>query len=298
MTAKFRQIWDRPSSHPVIGPYWRLMRLDKPVGSLLILWPTLASLWIAGEGNPDISLIIIFTLGTFVMRSAGCVINDFADRKVDAGVARTASRPLATGELSSRNAMVCFAVLGILAFGLVLLTDKRTILLSLVGLALAMIYPFLKRLTNLPQIWLGFAMNWGLVMAYSAQADTLSPGLWILYAATICWTVTYDTFYAMVDREDDLRMGIKSIAILFGDLDRHMTAFLQMLTLAALFIASQRFGLGAPFLNFAVAGSALLFGYQQYLIRHREPAACFAAFMNNRWVALLLFVGVITDFIF
>lgn len=274
------------------------MRLDKPVGSLLILWPTLASLWLAAGGPPDIDLVIIFTLGTFLMRSAGCAINDFADRKVDGKIERTSNRPLARNELSAKNALLCFSVVCLIAFFLVLLTNKLTILLSFVGLILAVIYPFLKRITHLPQIWLGLAMNWGILMAFSAQAGTIAPGIWVLYAAAICWTVAYDTFYAMVDRDDDIRMGVKSIAILFGEQDRLMSGILQALTLIALYLVGQRFELGAAYYWVCIGGIGLLFVYQQYLIRGREREMCFRAFMNNRWVGLLLFAGVVSQYLF
>ena len=279
--------------HPKIGPYWRLMRLDKPVGSLLILWPTLASLWLAGNGKPDLGLIILFTLGTFLMRSAGCVINDFADKEIDAGVKRTSARPLATGELSRRQALVCFLIICALAFALVLLTNLLTIYLSFVGLALAVVYPFLKRITHLPQVWLGLAMNWGIIMAFTAQSGSLDQRIWILYAGAICWTVAYDTFYAMVDRDDDIKLGVKSIAILFGKKDRLMTGILQLLCLLAVYFVGERFELGLVYYVLSLGSVALLFVFQQYLIREREPEHCFRAFMNNRWVGLLFFLGIV-----
>jgi len=281
--------------HPIIGPYWRLLRLEKPVGSLLILWPTLASLWIAGQGRPEVGLIIIFTLGTFFMRSAGCAINDYADRDFDGNVTRTTQRPLATGELKPRQAVYAFLILCVISFGLVLLTNQLTIYLAFVGAALAAIYPFMKRITHLPQVWLGLAMNWGIVMAYSAQSNTLHPGIAVFYAATILWTVVYDCFYAMVDREDDLEIGVKSIAILFGEHDRLFCGILQFMSVFAFYLAGQRLELGGLYYLLTVGGVSLLFVYQQYLSRERDRTGCFAAFMNNRWVALLIFVGVFTD---
>ena len=271
------------------------MRLDKPVGSLLILWPTLASLWLAADGQPAIYLVVIFTLDTFLMRSAGCAINDFADRKVDGEVERTADRPLATGEIPAKNALICFVLICLISFGLILLTNRLTVYLSLVGVVLATIYPFLKRVTHLPQVWLGLAMNWGIIMAYSAQTGSLESNIWLLYAGTICWTVAYDTFYAMVDRDDDLRLGVKSIAILFGDQDRLMTGLLQGLAIIAFFLVGHRFNLGLAYQCISLGGISLLFIYQQYLIRGRERALCFRAFLNNRWVGLLLFAGVFID---
>ena len=271
------------------------MRLEKPVGSLLILWPTLASLWIAADGQPDISLVIIFTLGTFLMRSAGCAINDFADRDFDGEVKRTEARPLANGELEPHRALICFLALCMVSFGLVLLTNKLTIYLSFVAVMLAAVYPFLKRITHLPQLWLGLAMNWGVVMAYSAQAGTLHPGIGVFYAATILWCVVYDCFYAMVDRDDDLRLGVKSIAILFGEQDRAICAMLQILCLLAFYMAAERLELGWAFNVITIGGSAVLFAYQQYLVRERDRGACFVAFMNNRWVGLLIFAGTAID---
>lgn len=291
-----RSLLDRlatyPATHAVVGPYWRLMRLDKPIGSLLILWPTLASLWLSSGGTPSLGLIFIFTLGTFLTRSAGCAINDFADRHVDGDVERTKDRPLVKGELTAKNALLCCALACFAAFALVLLTNKLTILLSFVGLALMVIYPFLKRHTHLPQVWLGFAMNWGIVMAASAQANTIAPGIWLLYAGTVCWTVAYDTFYAMVDREDDLRLGVKSIAIFFGEQDKLMAGVLQACALFAFHLAAQRFELGLIYYIVAIGGALVLFAYQQYLIKDYERSHCLKAFLNNGWVAFLLFLGV------
>lgn len=283
------------SSHRIIGPYWRLMRLDKPIGSLLILWPTLASLWIAGDGHPALHLVVIFTLGTFLMRSAGCAINDYADRDFDGHIERTQNRPLAKGELTPRQALTCFLIICTISFGLVLLTNPLTIYLAIVGAALAAIYPFLKRITHLPQLWLGLAMNWGVVMAYSAQAGTLHPGIGVFYAATIIWCVVYDCFYAMVDRPDDIKHGIKSIAILFGEQDRSICAMLQLMCLFAFYVAGQRLELGEIYQYITLGGCFMLFAYQQWLIRSRDTKGCFAAFMNNQWVALLLFIGVLAD---
>ncbi len=277
--------------HKRIGPYWRLMRLDRPVGTLLILWPTLVGLWLATAGHPPLGLLVIFVVGTFLMRAAGCVINDFADRRVDGAVERTRTRPLATGELQPQQALRLFVLLCVLAFGLVLFTNWLTIGMSLIGALLAAIYPFLKRFTHLPQVWLGMAMNWGIVMAWTAGTATLGREIWEFYLAALCWTVAYDTCYAMVDREDDLRIGVKSIAILFGDLDRAMIGLLQLLCLMALALGGKAFELG-PVYHLALLTIAALFGYQQWLIRGRQRDACFAAFMNNRWVGLAMFLGV------
>lgn len=283
------------AGHAVIGPYWRLMRIDKPIGTLLLLWPAMASLWIAGEGNPDISLVIIFLLGTFLMRSAGCAINDYADRGLDGQVKRTSHRPLATGELTPKKALICFISLCLISLFLVLLTNRLTIYLAFVGAILTAVYPFLKRITHLPQVWLGLAMNWGIMMAYSAQTGTISEGIVIFYLATVLWCVAYDCFYAMVDREDDIRMNAKSIAILFGEQDKLFCGILQFLCLMTLYTAGNELELGIFFNLITIGGSAGFFIYQQYLIRNREPENCFKAFMNNSWVALLLFLGVAID---
>ena len=296
MNAFNRRHWlTNLSTDRHFGPYIRLMRLNKPIGSLLILWPTLASLWTAAAGQPKISLVVIFVLGTFLMRSAGCAINDFADRHVDRYVKRTATRPLATKELQPKQALVCFFVVSALAFSLVLLTNRLTIYLSFCGAALAVIYPFLKRITNLPQIWLGLAMNWGVIMAYSAQTGTLDAGIGLFYGATILWCIVYDCFYAMVDRDDDLRLGVKSIAILFGQQDRLICGLLQAICLIALYIAGDTLALGIGYQLICVGGCGLLFIYQQTLIRHRDRDACFAAFTNNKWVGLLMFIGTVAD---
>lgn len=285
-----------PSKHPLIGGYWRLMRLDKPVGTLLILWPTLCSLWLASDGSPGFKLFFIFVLGTFLMRAAGCVINDFADRNFDGAVSRTANRPLATGELSTKQALRLFYALCLTAFVLVLFTNKLTIAMSLVGALLAAIYPFLKRVTHLPQVWLGLAMNWGVIMAWTAVTGSLSKEIWIFYLAAIFWTVAYDTCYAMVDREDDLRIGVKSIAILFGEQDKFMIGVLQIFTLSALIMSGQLFELGISY-QIALGVVTCLFAYQQWLIRNRQTQACFQAFMNNRWVGLAIFLGILTHYL-
>lgn len=274
--------------------YARLMRLNKPIGILLLLWPTLWSLWLAAKELPRWDLLLIFTLGVIVMRSAGCVINDFADRKIDGKVARTQKRPLITGAVSSREAIVLFLVLCLIAFGLVLLTDPLTIKLSVGGLVLAFIYPFMKRHTHLPQIALGAAFAWGVPMAFAAQAGELKKDMWLIYLTVVLWTVVYDTFYAMVDRADDLKIGVKSTAILFGEQDRFITGVLQVMVLYSLYLIGQHFSLGV-FYNLSLVNVAGLFCYQQVLIRYREPEACFKAFLNNNWVGAVVFVGIAVD---
>jgi len=273
----------------------RLIRWNRPIGSLLLLWPTLWALWIAAEGVPDIDLLVIFTVGTVLMRSAGCIINDLADRKLDGGVTRTRARPLVTGDVTVTEAVVFFFVLCLAAFGLVLMTNLLTVLLSIPALALASCYPLMKRVTHLPQVVLGMAFSWSIPMAFAAQTAELPSPLWLLFVGNLLWTVVYDTKYAMVDRRDDLEVGIKSTAILFGESDRTVIAVLQVLCLAALALAGRQFGLAWPYFAslLVVAG---LFGYHLYLIRDRDEAACFRAFTHNSWVGLTIFVGIAASY--
>lgn len=281
--------------NPSLISYAKLMRLHRPIGIYLVLWPTLWALWLAAEGWPDGKVLVIFVLGVIAMRSAGCVINDFADRHFDGHVERTRDRPIVSGELSSKQALRLFIGLCLFALLLVLLTNPLTVLLSLGGVALATIYPFMKRHTHLPQVVLGAAFAWSVPMAFAAQTAALPPELWLLYTCVVLWTVCYDTFYAMVDREDDLKIGVKSTAILFGDMDRAMTGTLQIMVLVALVMVGQRFELGDIYLASLVLVAAL-FAYQQYLIRDREPKACFRAFLNNNWVGMLVFIGIALDY--
>lgn len=274
--------------------YALLMRLHKPIGSLLLLWPTLWSLWLAAKGVPSLKNLLIFTLGVFLMRSAGCVINDFADRKIDGKVKRTQDRPLATGAVSSAEAIILFLVLCLLAFGLVLQTNMLTIQLSVGGLLLAFCYPFMKRYTHLPQVVLGAAFAWGIPMAYAAETGTIPHNIWLVYLAVVLWTLVYDTFYAMVDRDDDLKIGVKSTAILFGEQDRFITGILQLLTLYTLYLVGSRFELGTYY-QVSLGVAALFFAYQQWLIRYRAREACFKAFLNNNWVGMTIFIGIAAD---
>lgn len=276
--------------------YLQLMRLDRPIGTLLLLWPTLWSLWLAAKGVPSVKNLLIFSLGVLLMRSAGCVINDFADRKVDGRVSRTQNRPLASGKVTTKEALILFALLIVLAFILVLLTDTTTILLSVGGLVLAASYPFMKRYTHLPQVVLGAAFAWGIPMAFSAEAGGLHKEMWLIYTAVVLWTVAYDTFYAMVDRPDDLKVGVKSTAILFGDMDRVITGCLQALVIYSLYLVGQRFQLHWPFYVSLVVASGL-FVYQQWLIRFREGPACFKAFLNNNYVGLAVFAGILLSYL-
>ena len=270
----------------------QLMRLDRPIGILLLLWPTLGALWLASEGFPQLDLLLIFALGTVVMRSAGCCINDFADAKIDGHVARTTQRPLATGELSRREALQAFIALSLLGFGLVLLTNRFTILLSFGAIAVAALYPFMKRLTNLPQLVLGIAYSFGILMAFSAATNGIPPAAYLLFIANCLWTTAYDTQYAMVDREYDLKIGVKSTAVLFGSADTLIIGVLQGLVILAWWLAGYRFGLDWPYFAGVIA-AAILFAYHQTLIRNRLPEPCFKAFLHNRWVGLVMFLGVV-----
>ena len=248
--------------------YWQLTRMDRPIGTLLLLWPTLWALVIAANGLPDLSVLVVFVLGVILMRSAGCVINDFADRKVDGHVKRTKQRPLPSGAVTSKEAVVLFLVLAVVSFLLVLTMNPLTIQLSFVGVGLSFIYPFMKRYTHLPQLFLGLAFSWAIPMAWAAQTNELPSMVWFVFVINALWTIAYDTQYAMVDRDDDLKIGIKSTAILFGRLDKLVIGVLQLITLAMLIVLGMYYQLGASFYwSLLVVGG--LFVYQQHLIRHR-----------------------------
>jgi 4-hydroxybenzoate polyprenyltransferase len=276
--------------------YKLLMRMDKPIGSLLLLWPTLWALWLASEGVPSILYLAVFCAGVFIMRSAGCVINDWADRKIDGHVKRTENRPIVSGKVQSREALQLFILLIAIAFVLVLMLGWQTVALSVVGLLLASSYPFMKRYTHLPQVVLGAAFSWSMPMAYMAVSGQLPAVMWWLYVANLCWTVAYDTMYGMVDRDDDIKIGVKSTAILFGQLDRVMVALLQIVTLVILFFVGQSLGLSTIF-YVGLAGAGGFFTYQQWLIRYREPTACFKAFLNNNYAGMMLFAGIAGHFL-
>ncbi len=273
----------------------QLIRFDKPIGTLLLLWPTMWALWIAAEGVPDWDLLLIFCLGTFLMRSAGCVVNDLADRHWDGEVNRTQGRPLVTGAVSPGEARLLFLGLLLVAFVLVLFTNGLTVKLSFGAVALASTYPFMKRYTHLPQVVLGAAFSWSIPMAFAAQTGELPPGLWLLYVANLLWTMAYDTKYAMVDRDDDLVVGIKSTAILFGDRDRLIIGLLQLSFIGLMIMAGVNFNLGT-FYYLGLVAAAGLCVYHQYLIRERDPAECFQAFLHNNWVGVVIFAGLLLDF--
>lgn len=276
--------------------YAELMRLDRPIGTLLLLWPTIGALWIAAEGFPGFSLFVIFVLGTGVMRSAGCCINDFADSEIDGCVERTANRPLARGALTRKDALLCFFLLSLIGFVLVLMTNLSTVLLSIGALCVIAIYPFMKRFTNLPQVMLGIAFSWGILMAFTAQTDSIPAAAILLFIANTLWTIAYDTQYAMVDREFDKKIGVKSTAVLFGDADKVVIGVLQAMFIAAMYLAGQRLALGGIFYSALLAASVLLI-YQQALIRERAPAQCFKAFLNNNWVGALIFAGILLNYL-
>lgn len=281
---------------PKIQPFFELMRLNKPVGIYLLLWPTLWALWVAAKGIPDFSVLLIFTLGVIFMRSAGCVINDYADRKVDGHVGRTVNRPLVTGTISSKQALILFFGLLTTSFLLVLFTNTLTIQLSFAGAALAAIYPFMKRHTHLPQVFLGAAFSWAIPMAFAAQADELPKYLWLIYMANLSWTVAYDTMYAMVDRDDDIKIGVKSTAILFADADRLMIGILQGIAIFCLLLLGSELALNAFYYLGLVVASALMI-YQQVLIRGRDKAGSFAGFINSHWVGVAVWIGLVLAYL-
>ena len=274
-----------------LGAYLRLMRADRPIGWLLLLWPTWWGLWVASGGLPNWHHLIVFTLGVWLTRAAGCVINDYADRWLDGQVERTRGRPLVTGEVSGREALVLFLVLMLLAFALVLTLNRLAIWMSVIGVLLAASYPFLKRHTYLPQVYLGMAFGWGIPMAFAAIQGNVPAVAWLLYIGNILWATAYDTWYAMVDREDDLRMGAKSTAILFGELDLVAQGVLYAAMFLALALAGQRAGLGIFYwLGLAIAAALVAWQFQH--AKSRERAACFRAFLHNNWVGVAIFAGI------
>ncbi len=276
--------------------YALLMRLDRPIGIYLLLWPTLWSLWIAAKGFPDPKILIIFVLGVVLMRSAGCAVNDFADRKIDPHVERTKNRPLASGKLSSKEALLLFAALGIVAFLLVTQLNKTTLLLSVGAIILVASYPFMKRYHSLPQVHLGVAFAWSVPMAYSAVTGNL-PTLagWLIFVATVLWTIAYDTMYALTDKPDDLKIGVKSTAILFGEKNRLIIGVFQLLMLFTLLSVGLLSGLGGAYYSGLIV-SAVFMGYQHYLLSQSETENGLLAFLNNNWVGMIIFMGILLDY--
>ena len=274
-----------------MNAYIRLMRLDKPIGSLLLLWPTYWALFLSADGWPDLDLLIIFTLGVFIMRTAGCVINDFADRKIDKHIVRTQGRPLVTGEISLNSALVVFGLLLLAALGLVLQTNILTIKLSLIALALATLYPFTKRWTNLPQLVLGAAFGMTVPMAFSAQTGVIPLSAWLVFMATLVWTLIYDTFYAMADREEDLKIGVKSTAILFAKYDQIIITLLQILLIFIFILIGNSFNLGLIY-DFSLIIISLFMIYHQFLLKKRQKEEYFKAFLNNNFIGMIAFLGI------
>ncbi len=274
-----------------MNAYIRLMRLDKPIGSLLLLWPTYWALFLSADGWPDLDILIIFTLGVFIMRTAGCVINDFADRKIDKHIVRTQQRPLATGEISSNSALVLFGLLLLIALGLVLQTNILTIKLSLIAVLLATLYPFTKRWTNLPQLVLGAAFGMSVPMAFSAQTGVVPLTAWLVFIATLVWTLIYDTFYAMADRDEDLKIGVKSTAILFAKYDQIIITLLQILLIIVFILIGNTFDLGLIY-DFSLVIIAFFMIYHQFLLKKRQKKEYFKAFINNNFIGMTVFLGI------
>ena len=274
-----------------MNAYIRLMRLDKPIGSLLLLWPTYWALFLSADGWPDLDILVIFTLGVFIMRSAGCVINDFADRKIDKHIIRTQGRPLATGEISSNSALVLFGLLLLIALGLVLQTNILTIKLSLIALMLATLYPFTKRWTNLPQLVLGAAFGMSVPMAFSAQTGVIPLTAWLVFIATLVWTLIYDTFYAMADRDEDLKIGVKSTAILFAKYDQIIITLLQILLIIVFVLIGNTFDLGLIY-DFSLVIILFFMIYHQFLLKKRQKEEYFKAFLSNNFIGMAVFLGI------
>lgn len=275
---------------------WRLMRFDRPIGILLLLWPTLWALWIAGDGSPSTKNILIFCTGVVLMRAAGCIMNDVADRDFDPHVERTRCRPLASGELTVREALIAFFALMSLAFGLVLMTNVLTIKLAFGGALLASTYPFFKRWTHFPQVILGLAFGWGIPMAFAAETGQIASIAWLILLINVIWSVIYDTLYAMVDREDDVSIGLKSTAIMFGRFDLLIIRVLKILMIALLVLLGLKLQFSWPwFVGVAIAG--VLFTRQQYLVRERDRDACFNAFLNNNWVGVAVWAGLLATYL-
>ena len=280
-----------------LGDYARLMRLDRPIGIWLLLWPTLWALWISSRGKPNPRIFVIFVVGTVLMRSAGCAINDYADRSFDPHVARTKDRPLAAGRISTLEALLLFAVLSLAALMLALQLNKATLLLAVVGGFLAVTYPFIKRFLPVPQMYLGVTFGLGIPMAFEAQFEQVPQVAWLLLLANVLWVTVYDTIYAMVDRDDDIKIGVRSTAILFGDSDRHIIAVLQLMTLLSLYLVGRMIHMGYWY-AMGLSAAAAFFVYQLYLIRARDRESCFRAFLNNNYFGMAVFIGMALEYQF
>ncbi len=305
MKQRWASIWQRlQATYQVHSPYIAdrarqyalLIRLDRPIGTLLLGWPALWALWFAAKGLPDLHILLVFLLGIFIMRSAGCVVNDYADREIDPHVERTMDRPLAAGRVSEREALALFVVLGLIAFGLVLTLNILTVYLSFAAVLSAATYPFMKRYTYLPQAFLGIAFAWAIPMAWAAQTNSLPLVSWLLFIVVVLWAMAYDTMYAMADREDDIKIGVKSTAILFGDADRVIIGAIQFGVLLGLVMVGQQLSMAWPYYAGLLAATGLAV-YQQYLIRHWQPQACFRAFLNNNWFGAAVFAGIVANYL-
>lgn len=287
----------RPQLVRQLRNYSKLMRLDKPIGIWLLLWPTLWALWLAGAGAPDQGLFVIFVLGVVVMRSAGCVLNDYADRNIDPYVERTRTRPIASGAVAPMEALTLFVALGLIAIGLASMLNTPARLLATIAAALTVAYPFVKRFVSVPQFVLGAAFGWAVPMVFAAQTGNTPELAWLIFGTAMIWAVIYDTFYAMVDRADDMKVGVKSTAILFGEADLFVIGGLQVLMLFALILIGVRAGLGFWY-YLSVAASAVLMGWHQWLARDRQPAGCFAAFLHNHLIGMVIFIGIVLHYTF
>lgn len=277
--------------------YGKLMRIDKPIGTWLLLWPTLWALWLAGEGAPDQGLFVVFVIGVFIMRSAGCVLNDFVDRKIDPYVERTRTRPLATGAVAPLEALTLFTALGLIAIGLAMMLNRQAQLLAIVAAGLTVAYPFIKRYVSIPQFVLGAAFGWAAPMAFAAQTGETPELAWLVFGTALIWAVIYDTFYAMVDREDDKKLGVKSTAILFGEMDLFVIAGLQALLVVSLVLIGYRAQLG-PWYYLSVAISAGMMLWHLWLAHDRQPAGCFEAFLKNHYIGMVIFIGIVLHYTF
>ncbi len=288
-------VWKTTLKLKKLRAYFYLMRINKPIGILLLLWPTYWALWLATKGQPDLFILLIFTMGVFFMRSAGCVINDFADRKFDGLVSRTKERPLPKGDITEKETKILFLLLIIISFLLSLTLKKIVIFLSIIGLLLTCIYPFIKRFSHFPQIILGAAFGWTIPMAYAEVNKTLPFECWLLFLVNIIWSIIYDTQYAMIDRNDDIKIGIKSTAIIFAHFDKLIIAGLQLIMVLMLFYIGNHLDLGISYFS-SLLLILFLFIYQQKLIKNRQSLLCFKAFMNNNYVGLVLFIGILLNF--
>jgi len=277
--------------------YGKLMRVDKPIGIWLLLWPTLWALWLAGEGTPDQGLFVVFVVGVFIMRSAGCVLNDYADRKIDPYIERTRNRPIASGKVAPTEALVLFVALSLIAIGLATMLNRPAQLLAIVAGGLTVAYPFVKRFVSIPQFVLGVAFGWAIPMAFAAHTGEIPELAWLVFGTAVTWAVIYDTFYAMVDRDDDIKVGVKSTAILFGEVDIFIIGGLQLLMLVALVLIGYRANLSLWYYT-SVLIAGMMMAYHLWLARDRQPASCFAAFMHNHYIGMTVFIGIVLHYTF